>query len=61
MTIRARLRIGWLLLYALAAVGAARADRVDMADGRVLEGRFALLPGVAVDPLRRTDPAARRS
>jgi predicted esterase len=35
----------------LATVAAtARADRVEMADGRVLEGRFALLPGVAVDP-----------
>lgn len=31
-----------------AAVG--RADRVEMADGRVLEGAFVLLPGVAVDP-----------
>jgi pimeloyl-ACP methyl ester carboxylesterase len=29
----------------------ARADRVELADGRVLEGRFAKLPGVAVDPL----------
>jgi predicted esterase len=38
-----------LLLAVVAAV--ARADRVEMADGRVLEGRFALLPGVAVDPL----------
>ena len=28
----------------------ARGDRVDWADGRVLEGRFVLLPGVAVDP-----------
>ena len=27
------------------------ADRVELADGRVLEGRFAKLPGVAVDPL----------
>ncbi|RLS35192.1 MAG: peptidase [Planctomycetota bacterium] len=29
----------------------ARADRVEMADGRVLEGRFALVAGVAVDPI----------
>jgi predicted esterase len=29
----------------------ARADRVELADGRVLDGRFAKLPGVAVDPL----------
>ncbi|MFM8634617.1 MAG: prolyl oligopeptidase family serine peptidase [Planctomycetia bacterium] len=30
--------------------GPSAADRVDMADGRVLEGKFVLLPGVAVDP-----------
>jgi predicted esterase len=30
---------------------AARADRVELADGRILDGRFANLPGVAVDPL----------
>ncbi|MEI6506052.1 MAG: peptidase [Planctomycetota bacterium] len=30
------------------------ADRVELADGRVLEGRFAKLPGVAVDPLAET-------
>jgi len=29
----------------------ARADRVELADGRMLDGRFAKLPGVAVDPL----------
>lgn len=27
-----------------------RGDRVELTDGRLLEGRFALLPGVAVDP-----------
>ena len=27
------------------------ADRVEMADGRVLEGRFALVAGVAIDPI----------
>jgi predicted esterase len=32
-------------------MAAARADRVELADGRVLDGRFAKLPGVAVDPL----------
>ncbi len=32
----------------------ALADRVELADGRVLEGRFARLPGVAVDPLAET-------
>ena len=30
---------------------AAYADRVEMADGRILEGRFALVAGVAVDPI----------
>ncbi len=41
------------LLSAAVVWGAcsARADRVEMADGRVLEGRFALVPGVAVDPI----------
>ena len=29
----------------------ARADRVELADGRILDGRFVKLPGVAVDPL----------
>ena len=29
----------------------ALADRVEMADGRILEGRFALVAGVAVDPI----------
>ena len=47
-----RLAGGRLAVCLLAAVATtARADRVEMADGRVLEGRFALLPGVAVDPL----------
>lgn len=35
----------------LAAAAPARGDRVEMADGRILEGRFALVPGVAVDPI----------
>lgn len=36
---------------ALAGIAApARADKVEMADGRVLDGAFVLLPGVAVDP-----------
>jgi len=38
--------LGWL-----AAPGTALADRVEMADGRTLEGRFALVAGVAVDPI----------
>ena len=28
----------------------ARGDTVELADGRVLEGRFAILAGVAIDP-----------
>lgn len=49
-------RWGWVAVAAItAAIGwtavpAARGDRVELADGRVLEGRFVLLPGVAVDP-----------
>jgi pimeloyl-ACP methyl ester carboxylesterase len=46
-----------LLIVAVAALActvawipAARGDRVELADGRVLEGQFVLLPGVAVDP-----------
>jgi predicted esterase len=39
----------WAGLAVLAAAPA-RGDRVELADGRVLEGRFAFLPGVAVDP-----------
>jgi pimeloyl-ACP methyl ester carboxylesterase len=42
----AALAVAWLV----SALPAARADRVELADGRVLEGRFVLLPGVAVDP-----------
>jgi predicted esterase len=49
----------WPAVWVLATVAAtARADRVEMADGRVLEGRFALLPGVAVDPTAEKSQAA---
>ena len=49
----------WPAVWVLAAAAAtARADRVEMADGRVLEGRFALLPGVAVDPTAEKSQAA---
>ena len=34
-----------------AVAGRARGDRVELADGRILDGRFAKLSGVAVDPL----------
>ena len=42
----AALAVAWLV----SALPAALADRVELADGRVLEGRFVMLPGVAVDP-----------
>lgn len=38
------------VLSTVSAHPPARGDRVELADGRVLEGRFVLLPGVAVDP-----------
>ena len=43
---------GLLVVAAGAVINAAvvRADTVELADGRVLEGRFAILTGVAVDP-----------
>ena len=54
----ARLVATALLAAGLAAPPSARADRVELADGRVLEGRFAKLPGVAVDPLAETGSGA---
>jgi predicted esterase len=42
---------GWLPWLLLVATLPARADRVEVADGRTLDGRFANLPGVAIDPL----------
>jgi len=50
-------RVARMAARALACVAAsfvaafALADRVELSDGRVLEGRFAKLPGVAIDPL----------
>jgi len=40
------------LLIAAAGLAAtvSRADRVELADGRILDGSFALIPGVSVDP-----------
>ncbi len=38
-------------VLAAAWTSTATADRVQLADGRILEGRFAKLPGVIVDPL----------
>ncbi len=46
----------WLATFWLATLPwAARADRVELDDGRVLEGRFAMLSGVVVDPLATDD------
>lgn len=44
------LAVGSALAW-VALLTSARADRVEMADGRILEGRFALVAGVAVDPI----------
>ncbi len=48
----ARPAAAWLLALAALTLRPAplHADRVELADGRVLEGKFVLLPGVAVDP-----------
>ena len=46
-----------LLLVATCSLPAA-ADRVDLDDGRTLTGRFALLPGVSVDPETREEAGA---
>ena len=47
-----RKALAWMAVALLAIGGShAHGDRVRLADGRVLDGRFARLPGVAVDPL----------
>lgn len=51
-TIIAALIAAWSTLLA----GTARTDQVQLLDGRILTGRFALLPGVAVDPLKAGQP-----
>ena len=56
--VRSAARAALACAACLAAAPPARADRVEVADGRVLEGRFALLPGVAVDPLAAQGPAS---
>jgi predicted esterase len=49
---RRRLRAaGGIALLAALVPASLQADRVELADGRVLEGRFARLPGVAIDPV----------
>ncbi|MFM7207108.1 MAG: peptidase [Planctomycetaceae bacterium] len=45
----------WVVLFTLLTAVPAAADRVELRDGRVLEGRFARLPGVIVDPLADPD------
>ena len=47
------------VVLTLAAAAVAHGDRVTIDDGRVLEGRFAKLPGVMVDPLAAGSDAAR--
>jgi pimeloyl-ACP methyl ester carboxylesterase len=52
--IRAPRRCGSILGLTIAAVlcpTLVLGDRVELQDGRVLEGRFALLPGVVIDPI----------
>ena len=48
----------WPLLFALTFLPPAAADRVDLDDGRSLLGRFALVPGINVDPEEREGQAA---
>ena len=48
----------WPLLLALTFLPPAAADRVDLDDGRSLLGRFALVPGINVDPEEREGQAA---
>ncbi len=48
----------WPLLLSLGLSLPAAADRVDLDDGRSLTGRFALIPGVSVDPEEREGEAA---
>ena len=47
---RRRALLGLAAALAAGAGAGARGDIVELADGRVLEGRFAILTGVAVDP-----------
>jgi predicted esterase len=39
-----------IFVWLVTGLSAIRADRVELADGRVLEGRFVLVPGVTTDP-----------
>ncbi len=44
--------VAWCcVLVAWSLSGIVRGDRVELLDGRVLDGRFARLPGVAIDPV----------
>jgi predicted esterase len=49
-----RRAVGWACLAGLTCLPAA-ADRVSLDDGRTLTGKFALLPGVSVDPATREE------
>ena len=55
MRLRRRL-VGGIALVAWSCATLSWGDRVELLDGRVLDGRFARLPGVAIDPVE----AARR-
>ncbi len=54
-----RRALGAVVLALAASAAVARGDRVTIDDGRVLEGRFAKLPGVTIDPLTAGSDAAR--
>ena len=47
---RLRIVVAGAVVWTVAGIPPAHGDRVELADGRVLDGRFVLLPGVAVDP-----------
>lgn len=47
-----------VLLVACSGSMLAWGDRVELLDGRILDGRFARLPGVAIDPLEAANRAA---
>lgn len=55
--LRRLLTLGCLLI-AHGAAFQARGDRVEMIDGRILDGRFARLPGVAIDPVEAANRAS---
>lgn len=54
-----RMALCAVVLALAASAAVARGDRVTIDDGRVLEGRFAKLPGVTIDPLAAGSDTAR--